>query len=132
MMASMWGNVYGPNVDDTKFYPIQGQARLRSMIEIRPDWCVSRQRVWGVPLPLFVDKKNQQPLRDLEVINRIADIYEKEGADAWFNSKASRFLGDKYSSADFEQVKDVVEVWFDSGSTHSFVLEKRDDLIWPA
>jgi isoleucyl-tRNA synthetase len=120
------------SIEATKFFPSQGQARLRSMIESRPDWCVSRQRVWGVPLPIFVNKKNNQPLRDINVINRIANIYEKEGGDAWFISDPSRFLGDDYSPDEFEQVKDVVEVWFDSGSTHAYVLEKREDLIWPA
>ena len=108
------------------------RTRLRSMIETRPDWCISRQRVWGVPLPLFVSKQTGQPLRDKEVIDRIADIYEKEGSDTWFTEDPQRFLGDKYSIDDFEQVKDVVEVWFDSGSTHAFCLEKREDLKWPA
>jgi len=120
------------SIDATKFFPPQGQARLRSMIETRPDWCVSRQRVWGVPLPLFINKNNGQPLRDINVINRIADIYEQEGSDAWFISEPSRFLGNDYSPDDFEQIKDIAEVWFDSGSTHAYVLEKRDDLIWPA
>ena len=120
------------SIDDTKFYPPQGQTRLRSMIETRPDWCVSRQRVWGVPLPLFVNKKSGQPLRDVNIINRIADIYEKEGSDTWFTSDPQRFLGDDYSIDDYDQVKDVVEVWFDSGSTHAFCLEKRKDLKWPA
>ena len=120
------------SIDSTTFYPSQGKTRLRSMIETRPDWCISRQRVWGVPLPLFVSKKNGEPLRDIKVIERIATIYEKEGGDAWFTSDPSRFLGEDYSPEDYEQSMDVVEVWFDSGSTHSFVLEKREDLIWPA
>ncbi len=120
------------SIDETIFYPPQGQTRLRSMIETRPDWCVSRQRVWGVPLPLFVNKKTGQPLRDENIINRIADIYEKEGSNTWFTEDPQRFLGDEYSLEDYEQVKDVVEVWFDSGSTHAFCLEKREDLKWPA
>ena len=120
------------SIDDTVFYPPQGKTRLRSMIETRPDWCVSRQRVWGVPLPLFVHKKTGQPLRDIAVINRIADIYDDEGSDAWFTSNPQRFLGEKYSIDDYDQIQDVVEVWFDSGSTHAFCLEKREDLKWPA
>ena len=120
------------SIDETIFYPPQGQTRLRSMIETRPDWCVSRQRVWGVPLPLFVNKKTGQPLRDENIINRIADIYEKEGSNTWFTEDPQRFLGKDYSIEDYEQVKDVVEVWFDSGSTHAFCLEKRSDLKWPA
>ncbi len=119
-------------IDETDFFPKQGQKRLRSMIEDRPDWCVSRQRVWGVPLPIFVNKKTGEPLRDQNIIEKIANIYELEGGDAWFESEPSRFLSPEYDPNDFEQVKDVVEVWFDSGSTHSYVLEAREDLHWPA
>jgi len=125
-------NIALKSIDETIFYPPQGQTRLRSMIETRPDWCVSRQRVWGVPLPLFINKKTGQPLRDQKIIDRIADIYEKEGSNTWFTEDPQRFLGEEYSSSDFEQVKDVVEVWFDSGSTHAFCLEQRQDLKWPA
>ncbi|MFL2889891.1 MAG: isoleucine--tRNA ligase [Pelagibacteraceae bacterium] len=119
-------------INETTFYPEKGKDRLMSMVVGRPDWCVSRQRVWGVPLPIFVNKKTKEPLRDQEVINRIAEIYEKEGSDCWFTDKSERFLGEKYSAEDYEKLNDIVEVWFDSGSTHSFVLEKRKDLKWPA
>jgi isoleucyl-tRNA synthetase len=119
-------------LDKTTFYPSKGKERLRSMIETRPDWCVSRQRVWGVPLPIFVNKKTKEILVDDEVNENIANIYEKEGSDCWFADDPQRFLGDKYKSEDYEKLSDIVEVWFDSGSTHSFVLEKREDLKWPA
>ena len=119
-------------LDETTFYPSKGKERLRSMIETRPDWCVSRQRVWGVPLPIFVNKKTKEILVDDEVNENIANIYEKEGSDCWFSDNPQRFLGDKYKSEDYEKLSDIVEVWFDSGSTHSFVLEKREDLKWPA
>ena len=120
------------SVDETVFYPPQSQTRLRSMIETRPDWCISRQRVWGVPLPLFINKKDGQPLRDINIINRIADIFEKEGSDTWFTYDPQEFLGTDYSADDYDQIQDIVEVWFDSGSTHAFCLEKREDLKWPA
>ncbi len=119
-------------INDTVFFPDKGKERLLSMVEGRPDWCVSRQRVWGVPLPIFINKKTKEPLRDKKVIDRIASIYEKQGSDCWFTDDPQVFLGSKYDSKDFEKLNDIVEVWFDSGSTHSFVLEKRDDLKWPA
>ena len=119
-------------LDETTFYPSKGKERLRSMIETRPDWCVSRQRVWGVPLPIFVNRKTKEILIDDEVNENIANIYEKEGSDCWFSDYPQRFLGEKYKSEDYEKLSDIVEVWFDSGSTHSFVLEKREDLKWPA
>ncbi len=119
-------------IDETTFYPSKGKERLKSMIETRPDWCVSRQRVWGVPLPIFVNKKSKEILIDDEVFENIAKIYEKEGSDCWFSDDPQKFLGDRYKAKDFEKLSDIVEVWFDSGSTHSFVLEKRKDLKWPA
>jgi len=119
-------------IDKTKFYPNKGKERLRSMIELRPDWCVSRQRVWGVPIPVFISKKTNEILLDDEVTDNIANIFEKEGADCWFEGNVQRFLGKKYESKDYEKLTDIVEVWFDSGSTHAYVLEKRKDLKWPA
>ncbi len=119
-------------INNTDFYPSKGKERLLSMIEGRPDWCVSRQRVWGVPLPIFINKKTREPLRDKKVIDRIASIYEKQGSDCWFTDDPKVFLGNEYNSSDYEKLNDIVEVWFDSGSTHSFVLEKRKDLKWPA
>ncbi len=119
-------------INETSFYPTKGKDRLLSMIEGRPDWCVSRQRVWGVPLPIFINKKTKEPLRDKKIIDRIASIYEKQGSDCWFTDDSKMFLGDDYDAKDYEKLNDIVEVWFDSGSTHSFVLEKRKDLKWPA
>ncbi len=119
-------------IDQTRFVPSSGKNRLRGMIETRPDWCVSRQRAWGVPITVFVDKRTGAPLRDQKVVDRIAEAVEKEGADCWFTSDPSRFLAPEYDPTDFEQVTDILDVWFDSGSTHAFVLEAREDLKSPA
>jgi isoleucyl-tRNA synthetase len=119
-------------IDNTRFVPASGRNRLYAMIEQRPDWCISRQRAWGVPIAVFVEKKTGQPLRDAQVVERVAHAFEAEGADAWYTSDPKRFLGNAYDPADYEQVKDIVDVWFDSGSTHAFVLEQRPDLQWPA
>jgi isoleucyl-tRNA synthetase len=119
-------------LDDTTFYPNKGRDRIKAMIKTRPDWCVSRQRVWGVPLPIFTHKQTKEILVDDTVNENIASIYEKEGSDCWFSDNPQRFLGDKYKAEDYDKTNDIVEVWFDSGCTHAFVLEKREDLKWPA
>ncbi|WP_417831882.1 isoleucine--tRNA ligase [Terasakiella sp.] len=119
-------------IDETRFVPAAGRNRLGGMIKDRPDWCVSRQRAWGVPITVFVDKKTGEPLRDQNLVDRIVKAFEEEGADAWYARDPQEFLGNEYSADDFEQVTDILDVWFDSGSTHAFVLEDRDDLTWPA
>ncbi|MBA70933.1 MAG: isoleucine--tRNA ligase [Rhizobiales bacterium] len=118
-------------IDDTRFVPEAGQRRLRSMIETRPDWVLSRQRAWGVPICVFADEDGKV-LIDEEVNARIVEAFEAEGADAWFAEGArERFLGSR-ADEPWKQVRDILDVWFDSGSTHSFVLEDRPDLKWPA
>jgi isoleucyl-tRNA synthetase len=118
-------------IDDTRFVPSAGQTRLRAMIEERPDWVLSRQRAWGVPICVFVDEDGNV-LKDEAVNARIVEAFEKEGADAWFAEGArERFLGPR-ANEPWTMVKDILDVWFDSGSTHSFTLEDRPDLKWPA
>ena len=119
-------------IDETAFIPPQGRNRLYSMIESRPDWCISRQRAWGVPIAVFVDKRTGEPLRDPAVIERTATAFATEGADAWFSSPPARFLGNERNPEDYEQIRDIVEVWFESGCSHAFVLEADPDLAWPA
>ncbi|WP_174803787.1 isoleucine--tRNA ligase [Martelella limonii] len=118
-------------IDDTRFVPAGGKNRLRGMIENRPDWVLSRQRAWGVPICVFADKAGNV-LVDETVNARILEAFEAEGADAWFAEGArERFLGEK-ASEDWDMVTDILDVWFDSGSTHTFTLEDRPDLKWPA
>ncbi|MBP7253156.1 MAG: isoleucine--tRNA ligase [Alphaproteobacteria bacterium] len=125
-------------IAETRWVPGIGENRIRGMIESRPDWCISRQRAWGVPIALFVEKKSGQPLKDKAVLEKIATTFAKEGADAWYQRPASFFLGDKYRAEDYDQVFDIVDVWFESGSTHAFVLDPLGnsgnwpELDWPA
>jgi isoleucyl-tRNA synthetase len=118
-------------IADTQWFPPRGRNRIQSMVEGRPDWVLSRQRAWGVPLAIFVNKKTQAVLNDADVNARIGDLFEKEGADAWFMRPAQDFLGDKYKAEDYEQVKDILDVWFDSGSTYVFTVENPIDPSWP-
>ncbi len=115
----------------TDFVPEKGRTRLASMVAGRPDWCISRQRAWGVPIAVFVERASGEVLRDAEVMARIKAAFRDEGADAWYSWPASRFLGNARDPDAYEQVMDIVDVWFESGSTHAFTLEARG-LPWPA
>ncbi len=112
-------------IAETRFVPEIGRNRIGAMVETRPDWCISRQRAWGVPIAIFVDKRTHEPLRDAAVVARVVEIFTAEGADAWYARPASDFLGPERNPDDYEQIFDVVDVWFESGSTHAFVLEAR-------
>ncbi len=111
-------------IERTRWAPPSGENRIKGMVANKPDWVLSRQRAWGVPLSIFVRKDGHEILFDDAVNARIADAYEREGADAWFAEGAKeRFLGAKHNAEAYDKVDDLVEVWFDSGSTHAFVLE---------
>lgn len=115
-------------VDAVRWVPENSKNRINAMVADRPDWLISRQRAWGVPITVFVHKATSELLKDDEVNERIAKAVEETGADAWYTTDPQELLGEKYDIADYEQVTDILDVWFDSGSTHAFVLEKRDDL----
>ena len=121
-------------IREVEWVPPSGENRITAMIENRPDWVVSRQRAWGVPIAIFVHRESGEILRDDEVDRRILEAFREHGADAWFEEGAKeRFLEGRVENPDdWEQVRDILDVWFDSGSTHAFVLEKREDLKWPA
>jgi isoleucyl-tRNA synthetase len=117
-------------IERTRWAPPSGENRIKGMVANKPDWVLSRQRAWGVPLSIFVRKDGHEILFDEEVNARVADAYEREGADAWFAEGAKeRFLGAKHDADAYDKVDDLVEVWFDSGSTHAFVLEDPEHFL---
>jgi isoleucyl-tRNA synthetase len=120
-------------INATRFVPEKGRNRLGSMVEQRPDWVISRQRAWGVPIALFVEKKTGELLIDRDVNNRIVAAVAEQGVDAWDAANAADFLGNR-NPDDFEMVTDILDVWFDSGCTHVFTLESGHwpDERWPA
>jgi isoleucyl-tRNA synthetase len=116
-------------IERTRFVPEKGRNRIGSMVKDRPDWVLSRQRAWGVPITLFVDRKTGVYLNDPVVNDRIVSAVREGGVDAWNDARAQEYLGDAYDAADYERIADILDVWFDSGCTHAFVLESGK---WPA
>jgi isoleucyl-tRNA synthetase len=122
-------------VDETEFFPAWGRARLEAMIKNRPDWCVSRQRNWGVPMPFFVHKETGQPHpQTAELLEQACLLVEQTGVEAWFSLDDAAFLAQHapQNAADYNKVTYTLDVWFDSGSTHAAVLKRRPELAYPA
>jgi isoleucyl-tRNA synthetase len=124
-------------IDEVEWIPAWGKDRITSMVRERKDWCISRQRKWGVPIPIFYCEDCGEPLIDKEAMLAVADLFEKEGSNAWFTHQASEILPEgtkcaKCGSKSFSKEKDIMDVWFDSGTSHAAVLKNRDYLKWPA
>ena len=124
-------------IEDVRWIPAWGQDRITSMVRERKDWCISRQRKWGIPIPIFYCKKCGEPHIDRYAMQNVADLFAKEGSDAWFKYSAEEILPEgttckKCGGTEFEKEKDIMDVWFDSGSSHAAVLRRRENLSWPA
>jgi isoleucyl-tRNA synthetase len=124
-------------IEKVEWIPAWGEERMRNMLKGRPDWCVSRQRVWGVPIPVFYCKACDEAVADPTVINHVADIFERDSADAWYTREAAELLPEgfkcrKCDGAEWTKETDILDVWFDSGSSSIAVLERRENLRWPA
>ncbi|MCG7982305.1 MAG: isoleucine--tRNA ligase [Candidatus Thiodiazotropha lotti] len=118
-------------IEKVRWMPDWGKARIQGMVENRPDWCISRQRTWGVPITLFIHKQSGELHPDTPaLIEKVAQLVEGQGFEAWFNLELDQFLGE--AAADYEQVTDTLDVWFDSGVSHHCVLDARDNLAFPA
>jgi len=135
--ASLRGMALRETDDRVKWIPAWGRDRMRNMLKGRPDWCVSRQRVWGVPIPAFYCRDCQREVIDAGIIRHVADIFEQESADAWYKREASELLPTGFAcphceGSEFTKETDILDVWFDSGSSSIAVLESRQNLRWPA
>lgn len=124
-------------INSVQWIPSWGRDRITNMVKERKDWCISRQRKWGVPIPIFFCKECGEAHIDKEAMLAVADLFEKEGSNAWYNHTAEEILpkGTKCSKCgctEFEKEKDIMDVWFDSGSSHTAVVKKRDNLTYPA
>jgi isoleucyl-tRNA synthetase len=124
--------------EEVKWFPEWGKDRLQSMVQERADWCISRQRKWGVPIPVIYCKDCGKEIIDADVMNKISDIFGEEGSDAWYAHEAEYFIPEGFKcphcgeSNGFEKEKDIMDVWFDSGSSHFAVCKNRPYLKWPA